>query len=200
MRKAVVCSLVLCLLLLGSSAFAANRPSLAVREFDNKTDGKPPAAAITDMMTTELFNAGLFTLVERERLDYVADEIRLGQSGLMDMSTAPEVGRIRGAQYSMTGAITLYYYNASGGVVFLPGAGGAGLLSNTGYVTLDLRIIDNATSEVVYAAAEQGASNQTLGGVATGFGGFGAGRVGGVLAGATRNAVMKHVESMKAVF
>ena len=199
MRKIAICSLILCLFLLGSSAFAADRPSLAVRVFDNKTDGNPPAAAITDMMTTELFNAGIFSLVERERLEYVADEIRLGQSGLMDMSTAPEVGRIRGAQYSMTGAITLYYYNASAGTIFLPGVA-AGLVSNTGYVTLDLRIIDNATSEVVYAAAEQGASNQTIGGIATGFAAFGQGRIGGVLAGATRNAVMRHVDRMKAVF
>jgi len=203
MKKAVIFSivLILCLSLLGSAAFATyfNKPRLSVRAFDNKAGGNVPAAAITEMMTTELFNSGLFNLVEREKLNYVADEIRLGMSGLVDESTAPEVGRIQGAQYTMTGAITQYFYNASGGAVPVPG-GGAALLSNTAYVTLDIRIIDNSTSEIVYAAVEQGASNQTIGGVATKYGAFGSGKVGGILAGATRNAVIKHVNSMVATF
>ncbi len=189
----------LCLGMLLSVAAHA-QPRLAVREFDNKTNGNVPASAITEMMTTELYNAGLFTLVEREKLNYVAEEIRLLQSGLMDESTAPQLGKIKGAQYSMTGAVTLYYYKASGAVVPIPIVGVAGAASNTGYVTLDIRIIDNQTGEVVYAAAEQGASNQTVGGLITRYGGFGAGKINGILAAATRKAVMKHVRRMKEFF
>jgi curli biogenesis system outer membrane secretion channel CsgG len=199
MKKAVIFSLVFCLFL-GSAAFAYfEKPRLSVRAFDNKAGGKVPAAAITEMMTTELYNSGLFNLIEREKLDYVTDEIMLGQSGLVDPSTAPEFGKIKGAQYSMTGAITQYFYNTSGGVVPVPG-GGAGMLSNTAYVTLDIRIIDNTTSEVVYAAVEQGASNQTIGGTATRYGAFGSGKTGGILAAATRKAVIKHVKSMEEAF
>jgi Uncharacterized protein involved in formation of curli polymers len=177
---------------------AEAKPRLAVRAFDNKTDGSVPADAITEMMTTELYNAELFELVEREKLDYVAEEIRLGQSGLMDMETAPEVGKVRGAQYTMTGAVTQYYYNASGGAVILPGVGAA-VGSRTGYVMLDIRIIDNATGQVVYAAAEEGASNQTIGGGGVAIGGFASGKFGGILAAATRKSVVKHVESMKSL-
>ena len=187
--------LILTALLVGALAAGAEaRPTLAVREFTNKAGGSVPASAITEMMTTELFEAGLFTLVEREKLNYVGEEIRLGQSGLLDESTAPELGKIKGARYSMTGAVTEYHYKAAGGAVPIPGIGGA---SNTAYVTLDIRLIDNQTSEVVYAAAAQGASNQTLGGLITKYGGFGAGKVNGILAAATRKAVMKHVEAMR---
>ena len=201
MKKAAICSLVLCLFLLGNSAFAYfDKPRLSVRAFDNKTDNRNvPAAAITEMMTTELFDSGLFILVERERLNYVADEIALGQSGLMDPSTAPELGRVVGAQYSMTGAITVYYYNTSGGAVVIPGIAG-GAASRTGYVTLDLRIIDNTTSEVVYARAETGRANREAQGLLTRFGGFARGSHGGILATATRDAVIKHVKSMEEVF
>ena len=183
----------------GTVAEAHEKPRLTIRAFDNKAGSgtEVPASAITEMMTTELLNSGLFSLMEREKLDYIADEIRLGQSGLVDSSTAPELGRIKGAQYSMTGAITLYYYNASGGVVPIPGLGGAGAASITGYVTLDIRIMDNATSEVVYAAAETGASTRSAGGLATRYGGFATGSYGGILATATREAVIKHVETMK---
>ena len=184
-------------LALAGAAAAREKPRLAVREFENKAGGNVPASAITEMMTTELYEAGLFTLVEREKLKYVGEEIRLSQSGLMDESTAPELGRIKGAQYSMTGAVTEYHYKAAGGAIPIPGVGGIGGASNTAYVTLDIRIINNETGEVAYAAAERGASNQTLGGLITKYGGFGAGKINGILAAATRKAVMKHVESMR---
>ena len=191
----IVIALLLCV---AKTSSADAKPRLAVRAFDNKTGGSVPADAITEMMTTELFNAGFFDLVEREKLDYVADEIRLGQSGLVDMETAPEVGKIQGAQYTMTGAVTQYYYNASGGAVILPGVGVA-IASRTGYVMLDIRIIDNTTGQVVYAAAEEGASNQTIGGGGVAIGGFASGKFGGILAAATRKSVVKHVESMKSL-
>ena len=204
MRKIAIYSLVLCLFLAGSCAFAYfDKPRLSVRAFDNKTDENVPAAAITEMMTTELFEVGLFNLVEREKLSYVADEIALGQSGLVDPSTAPELGRVMGAQYSMTGAITVYHYNASGGVVAVRGLAG-GAASKTAYVTLDLRIIDNTTSEVVYARAETGQATRAAQAGAAWFkgaaiGGF-SGTYGGILASATRDAVVKHVASMEKAF
>ncbi len=180
------------------SVTAEALPRLAVRVFDNDTDTDVPADAVTEMMTTELYDAGIFDLLEREKLDYVAEEIRLGQSGLMDMETAPEVGKIQGAQYSMTGAVTQYYYNASGGLVILP-VGGAAVASKTAYVVLDIRIIDNATGRVVYAAAEEGTADRSLGGGGAFIGGFASIEYGGILAAATRNSVVKHVESMKSI-
>lgn len=176
-------------------------PRLAVREFENKTDEpNVPAAAITEMMITELSKAGIFSLIEREKLNYVAEEIRLGQSGLVDPETAPKVGKIKGAQYSMTGAVTLYYYSIKGGGGFVKIIGGvAG--AKTAYVTLDIRIIDNATSEVVYSHSEQGSAKRELKGGAGYYKGFGLGGVngtyGGILAAAVRDSVIKHVAAIR---
>ncbi|MCL2767523.1 MAG: CsgG/HfaB family protein [Synergistaceae bacterium] len=204
MKKIIIYSLVLCLILFASSAFAANyfnKPRLAVRAFDNKTDNRSvPAGAITEMMTTELYNSGLFSLMEREKFNYVREELELGMSEFVDQSTAPQMGRVKGAEYTMTGAVTVYFYNTRGGVVPIPGLGGAGAAANTAYVTLDIRIIDNTTSEVVYAAAETGKANRAGGGLITKYGGFAAGDHGGILASATRDAVMKHVKTMEERF
>jgi curli biogenesis system outer membrane secretion channel CsgG len=196
-RGAIALSLLSLLVLMAACADA--KPSITVRAFDNKAGSgtEVPADAITDMMTTELHNSGLFDLMEREKLDYIAEEIRLGQSGLVDPSTAPELGRIKGAQYTMTGAITLYFYNASAGLVYVPGILGAGAAGKTAYVTIDLRIISNTTGEVLYAAAEQGEAKREAAGLVTRFGGFASGSYGGILASATRDSVMKHVETMK---
>ena len=149
------------------------------------------------MMTTELFNAGLFNLVEREKIDYIAEEIRLSQSGLIDPATAPDIGSIKAARYMMTGAITVYYYNASGGVVYIPKIAGGGAGAKTAYVTLDLRVMDTATSEIIYAAAVQGEAKREAAGILTSFGGFGGVSYGGILATATRDSVMKHVAAMR---
>ncbi|MCL2010287.1 MAG: CsgG/HfaB family protein [Synergistaceae bacterium] len=195
----VYCAFVLLVCVFGAFS-SEGKPRLAVRTFDNKTDSgslNAPAQAITDMMTTELYNSGLFNLLERERFDYIADEISLGQSGLMDPSTAPQMGRVQGAQYMMTGAVTQYRYNAGGGFLPIPGIGGGGLASRTALVTLDIRVIHSETGRVVYAAAESGTAKQEVGGLVTKYGGFASGSYGGILAAAAREAVIRHISSLK---
>ncbi len=198
-RKILLLSaLVVCLFL---ACEASALPRLAIRAFENKTDSpNVPSDAITDMMTTELGSARIFSIFEREKLDYVTDEIRLGQSGLMDTSTTPKVGKLKGVQYTMTGAVTLYHYNLKAGGAFLKAVGIAGA-AKTGYVTLDIRIIDNTTGEIVYVNKETGSAKRAGGGAAAYYKGFAIGGMGasygGILAEATRDAVMKHVETMR---
>ena len=197
--------LVSVLLLISQYAYAAPKtkfsqlPRLTVKPFANKTNANIPTDAITDMFTTELGNAGIFNLLERERLDYLADEIKLGQSGLVDQSTAPKVGKLKGVQYTLTGAVTLFHYNAKGGAVGLRVVGGAAA-AKTAYVTLDIRIIDNTTGELVYVNSEQGSAKRELAGAAAAYRGFFIGGAnasyGGILAAATRDAIVKHVNEM----
>ena len=205
MKRKFLTTLVLVAILFSCSAYATPKtnfsqlPRLTVKPFSNKTDTNIPAGAITDMFTTELGNAGIFNLLEREKLDYLADEIRLGQSGLMDQSTAPQVGKLKGAQYTLTGAVTLYHYQVKGGAAVLGIVGGAAA-AKTAYVTLDIRIIDNTTGELVYVNSEQGSSKRELAGAGGAYKGFFIGganaNYGGILAAATRDAVVKHVNEL----
>ena len=110
MRKIVVALLIVTCLT--TSAYAL--PRLTVRKFDDKA-GTGEASAITDMMVTELNKIEVFELIEREALDLVEDELDLVRSKRVDSGTAPEAGKLKGAQYSMTGAITFYYYDEEGG-------------------------------------------------------------------------------------
>ena len=154
-----------------------------------------------DMMVTELDKAEVFDLMERERLDIAADELKLSQSGLVDPSTALDVGKIQSAQYSMTGAVTLYYYHEKGRGFVLPIIGSAAI-AKTAYVLLEIRIIDNTTGRIVYSSEQLGSSRQDAKGSLGGYKGFFIGgykrTYGGILASATRDAVMKHVSAMKA--
>lgn len=192
--------LVLCFVLcLSCSAYA--RPRATVRAFEDRTEEQnAPAGAIMDMMVTELSKAGVFDLMERERMDYLADEIRLGQSGLMDPETAPQVGRIKGVQYTMTGAITLYYFEEKASGFSIPIIGQMSQ-AQTAYVLLELRIFDNATGQIVYTADKLGTAKRASKG-ASAYKDFFIGSYkksyGGILASAAREAVMQHVDSIKA--
>lgn len=178
-------------------------PRLAVRQFEDGTEEKnAPASAIMDMMVTELNKAKVFDLMEREKFNYVAEELKLSQSGLVDPSMVLEVGKIQSAQYSMTGAITLYYYNEKASGFVLPVIGSAAI-AKTAYVLLEIRIIDNTTGKIIYSSEKLGSSRQDSSGSLGGYKGFFIGgykRVyGGILASATRDSVMKHVEAIKAI-
>ena len=123
------------------------KPRLSVRAFEDRTQEQDaPAGAVMDMMVTELDKSGVFDLIEREKFNYIAEELELSQSGLVDPSMILEVGKIHSAQYTMTGAITVYYYNEkrSGFSIILNSTAEA----KTAYVTLDIRIIEDRKSVV----------------------------------------------------
>ena len=181
------------------------KPRLAVREFEDRSEeGNAPAAAITDMMITELMKTDEFTVMLRGKRfdDYIGSEIAMGQSGLVDSKTAPAVGKLKGLQYTMTGSITLYYYSEKGSGIALPILGMA-TQAKTAYVMIDLMIIDNVTGEIIYANNQYGEAKQVAKGAGASYKGFFIGgyskKTGGILAEATRNAVIKHVSAIQAL-
>lgn len=184
-------------ILCACSAFAAEKPRLSIQRFEDRSGSYAPASAITDMMTTELVSADLFTIVEREKIGVATGEQSLADSGLMDSATTPERGKLVGAEFTLTGAITEWRTDAAGAVIPVPKIGGVGGTSYTATVMLDIRIINNRTGEVIMAAREQGSSNKSMGALATRYGGFGGGKTGGIFAGATHKAVLNVIGKIK---
>lgn len=182
--------------LAASPALAKTR--IAVIDFEDAAGSGAPARAITDMLVTELFNTDLFTIVERSKIDSLLFEQNMVISGAIDTSSAVKLGKLLGVELLITGSITEFRNEVVGGAVPIPGLpAGVAVGSRTGYVTIDTRAIDAQTGEIRMVAREQGASNQTLGGVAYDGAVFGGGKIGGVMAGATHKAVLNLVERFK---
>ena len=80
--KHVVFAAVLTLALAAQSAFAAY--TISVETFRNSSGRYVPVDSIMEMMITELVNSGTFQVVERSRMDVIAREQRMAQSGLTD--------------------------------------------------------------------------------------------------------------------
>ena len=158
-----------------------------------------------NMMITELSKAGVFDIMDREKetMDFMKDEYKMMYEGLIDPSTAIELGHIQSPRYIMDGAITMYYYSEKGSGFAIPILGSA-TRAKTAYVMIDLRITDLETGGIIYASNELGESNKQIdkGAIAAYKGFFGGSykrESGGILAMATRNAVEKHVAAIKAI-
>lgn len=64
------------------------------------------ARQITDVFSTTIIQSGQFRVVEREKVDKLAAEMELGQSGLVAPATARQAGGMTGMKLMLTGSIT----------------------------------------------------------------------------------------------
>ncbi|MCD4787837.1 MAG: CsgG/HfaB family protein, partial [Desulfobacterales bacterium] len=121
---------------------------VAIMDFENKSQhgGWRLGQGASDILTTELVKAGKFDVMERDRLAAIIKEQNLGASGRIDPSTAARIGKIIGVEYIITGAITEYGQSRAGG-------GGRGInIGKKGYhATVDIRMINAATGQIVFA-------------------------------------------------
>jgi curli biogenesis system outer membrane secretion channel CsgG len=114
--KAALGVLLLCVLL--GRAEGADKIRVAVMGFQSKASSvsDKQAEIITDVFMRGLSNSKTLTIYEREQLEnLVGKEIHLGMSGLVDPTTAVEVGKVAGVQYIVTGAVTELSQKVSGG-------------------------------------------------------------------------------------
>ena len=165
-------------------SFSADVIRVGILTFDAKASGvsRSNAESVTDELTRMLANSYSIAIVDRSTLEAIAREHRLNLSGLVDPRTAAKLGKIAGLQYIITGAVTGFSMNETSqaedknawvGVIFGKTLGEA--VSNKkvekieeAEVTLDVKIVDVNTTEVVLAIAETGVARSTISGSSSG--------------------------------
>lgn len=121
-----------------------NAKTIAISYFDNSTgDAKYNALSkgIADMLITDLSKIKGITIVEREKLEKLINEIKLGQSKYFDPTTAQKLGKGLGAQNILTGS----FY----------------IMDNI--IRMDARLIDVQTGGVIFAEQVSGNKNNFFG-------------------------------------
>jgi curli biogenesis system outer membrane secretion channel CsgG len=204
------------LMIICSSAFnvEAAKKKVAVLDFDfsTVTDRWWPntwniGKGIADMMVTQIVKDGTFSAVERKKLDLVLSEQKLGASGLVDPSTAAQIGRILGVQYVIVGSITQFSVDTKefglGAFASKFGFGGTDVSNTVATVYIDARMINTSTAEIEGVAegkAEESRKGLKLGGGNfKGFGGFSFGSknfTDTILGKATRECVVDVVKQL----
>ncbi|MBM7557601.1 CsgG/HfaB family protein [Halanaerobacter jeridensis] len=107
---------------------------------------------MTQEITDKLVSKDKIKVIERTRLKKVIEEQKLGQSGLLDSTTAAKLGRILGVDSIVL--TTLTYMEVEKGVSF-----GVGPFKTSGVkakVTLTGRLVDTTTAEIKSSFKGQG--------------------------------------------
>jgi TolB-like protein len=134
------------LLALPTFAVAGNdtRPTVAVLYFDYSGKSEDMAVlrkGLAQMLISDLSALDGVRLVERDRIEEILAELKLGQSGKIDPASAAKVGKLLGARYMVLGG----YFD----------------LMDT--LRADARVIEVETGKVVQSIGAQGKPQDFLG-------------------------------------
>lgn len=140
---------------------------------------------ITDLLTTDLVKDGTYRLVERKMLDKIIAEQNMSNSDRFDSRSAAKLGKLLGVDAIVTGSITQFgnetqnkNFGGAGGGWGGYGLGGFSHKKSKAIVTIDARIVDVDTAEILVVAKGHGESSRESTSLTGGGGnwhGFGAG-------------------------
>lgn len=97
---------ILLLLVLFVSCFASN--TVAVFNFSGRGLSNDEALTITDRFSLELSQTKSFEVVDRNNVKALMDEQSLSQTGMVDESTAIEIGKLLAAHHIIFGSVSKF--------------------------------------------------------------------------------------------
>lgn len=116
---------------------------------------------VSDELITALLDTNKFRLIEREQLDKILQEQNLGASGLVDTQSAANIGKILGVKYLVMGRVTEFTFKSSGGGAIGKNGIGLGVKTTTARVTIDARLVETSTAEILAGVKGAGEKKQT---------------------------------------
>ena len=135
---------------------------VAVSRFEDRTGTgyNHLGEGVADMLVTALVKSGKFSVLERQELEKVLAEQRLGESGLVTAETAPKLGKVLGVELLVIGSVSEFgtkENQVSGGISFLSG----GIKRKTSRAVVDIRLVNTVTGEIIAAEKEEGEESST---------------------------------------
>ncbi len=160
--KSRISVLLLAALVLQLSASAQLKKRIAISRFEDRsgTGWHGLGSGVADMLATALVKTGKFGVIERQELDRIIAEQKLGESGLVTAQTAPKVGQLLGAELFVLGAVTecgTKESNIGGGISVF----GGGLKTKKARTVVDIRLVNTSTGEIIASEAEEGTESTT---------------------------------------
>lgn len=133
---------------------AQTKPRVAILGFENNSTsrwGDRLGAAASDEMATQLVNTGAFSVVERQQLEAILAEQRIGVSGAIDPATAARIGEVLGVQALIMGSITKFSIDTKSG-----GVGPFSASFSEAESAIDVRVVNTSTAEILMVAEGEG--------------------------------------------
>jgi len=173
MSVRALCGLVILCMAAGtvSGGPSAIKKRIAVFEFEDKTDGsigwwrggQTVGQGMADMLVTSLVKSGRYIVIEREKIARVMQEQSLGASGAVNEESATSLGELLGVELAVFGAVTEFSVKEEkrGGraPVFGPRGPrsiGLSISKAEARVTVDVRLVNTATGQILAAESVSG--------------------------------------------
>jgi len=142
---------------------------------------------VTDLLVRFLVEDGTYSVIERKAMDKILAEQNFSNSDRANPTSAAKLGRILGVDAIIVGSVTQFgnetqnqNIGGAGGGLGRFGLGGYSHKKSKAIVTLDARIVDIDTAEILGVASGHGESSRestSLTGGGGGWSGFGGGHV-----------------------
>lgn len=138
-------------------------PTVAVMKFGNKAITSQGLRrydfdSASEYAIYQLLASGWFDLVDYEQLSNIAKMHEINMSGLVDQSTAVQLGKFAGAQFMVVGNVTGLTSKESGLDYQHGRSGGLGVDVRTVIANVAIRIVDIETGRIVGAGLGKGES------------------------------------------
>jgi curli biogenesis system outer membrane secretion channel CsgG len=130
------------------------RKDIAVLSFEDKTDygdGRLGTSA-ADILTTYLVQSGQFNLYERQKLDAVLAEQKLGADKKFDTATAVAVGRLVKVKRVVIGSVSSFGFRSRRSDVLIFGS----KVVQEVEAVVDVRMIDVETGRIITSESGRG--------------------------------------------
>ena len=98
--------LALVLIFISDVGYSSEKISMAVLDMDANNVSAMTSATVTDLLRTELFNTGRFTVAERKNMDKILKEQTFQQAGCTDTECAVEVGKLLNINQIAVGSVS----------------------------------------------------------------------------------------------
>lgn len=133
--------------------YAGPKKRVCIVDFVNKSEygQERLGRSASDILSTELFKSGAFILVEREKLQQLLNEQSLGQTGAVNPATAAKAGELLGCGAIVTGSISQFGVKVLG-----EDYGVYKKKVQRADCTVDVRVIDTSTGQVLFADSGKG--------------------------------------------
>ncbi len=159
--NAIVTVLILSLLC-SFSTNAQLKKRIAVSRFEDRsgTGYNHIGDGVADMLVTALVKSGKFSVIERQEIEKVIEEQKLGESGLVTAETAPKVGKLLGVEMMVVGSVSEFGTKESNMGGNIPLFGGS-VTTKTARAVVDIRLINTTTGEILSAEKKEGSKSST---------------------------------------
>jgi len=118
-----------------AAVISENKVRIGVVRFETVPGMEPLSQQATDVFYTTLVKMDLFDVYERDDMEELVAELKLGTTGLVDSETAVRAGNMQGVEYLLTGSIS----------------------QQGKQQRLDIKVISSSSGKALYADAENGA-------------------------------------------